>query len=334
MPKESRLPGEGNAQRLKMLYLRDIFLKYTNENQSLTRQQIEEKLADLGVSEGRKGFAEDIEALRQYGMDIQSTNGRTASYQLMSRDFELAELKLIADVISSSKFLTYNQSAELLHKIEDLCCDCDAMQLRRNVFVTGRSRQPNKGVLYNVDTIQRAIAGGNGKFKISFKYFEYDMNRRKKYRDKARICTPYALVWDRDHYYLVAWNDHRECYSNFRVDRMEAVRITAEPARPLDRDFDLTQYVMTHISMFSGDEVEVKIRCDQSIVNAVLDRFGMDVRMIPDKDGEHFTLYASVVAEAPFYAWLFQFGGKAVVQSPEWVRQEYIDMLRDVMENA
>ena len=254
MPKESRLPGEGNAQRLKMLYLRDIFLKYTNENQSLTRQQIEEKLADLGVSEGRKAFAEDIEALRQYGMDIQSTNGRTASYQLMSRDFELAELKLIADVISSSKFLTYNQSAELLHKIEDLCCDCDAMQLRRNVFVTGRSRQPNKGVLYNVDTIQRSIAGENGKFKISFKYFEYDMNRRKKYRDKARICTPYALVWDRDHYYLVAWNDHRECYSNFRVDRMEAVRITAEPARPLDRDFDLTQYVMTHISMFSGDE--------------------------------------------------------------------------------
>lgn len=137
MPKESRLPGEGNAQRLKMLYLRDIFLKYTNENQSLTRQQIEEKLADLGVSEGRKAFAEDIEALRQYGMDIQSTNGRTASYQLMSRDFELAELKLIADVISSSKFLTYNQSAELLHKIENLCCDCDAMQLRRNVFVTG-----------------------------------------------------------------------------------------------------------------------------------------------------------------------------------------------------
>ena len=46
MPKESRLPGEGNAQRLKMLYLRDIFLKYTNENQSLTRQQIEEKLED------------------------------------------------------------------------------------------------------------------------------------------------------------------------------------------------------------------------------------------------------------------------------------------------
>ncbi len=334
MPKEKELPVDVNTQRLKMLYLRDIFLKYTSETQSLTRQQIEEKLADMGVSEGRKAFAEDIEALRQYGMDIQATTGRTASYQLMSRDFELAELKMLADTVSSSKFLTMNQSAELLRKIENLCSEGEARLIRRNIFVADRTKQPNKGVLYNVDTIHRALSGDNGKFKISFRYFEYDVNRRKKYRDKPRICSPYALVWDRDHYYLVAWNDHRECYSSYRIDRMESVKITTEPARPLDRDFDLAKYVTTHISMFSGEETEVKIRCDKSIVNAVLDRFGMDVRMIPDKDEEHFTLYVSVVAKQPFYAWLFQFGGKAVVQSPEWVRQEYIDMLKNVLDNA
>ena len=334
MPNDKELHGSGNAQRLKMLYLRDIFLKYTNDTQSLTRQEIEEKLADLGVSEGRKAFAEDIEALRQYGMDIQATTGRTASYQLASREFELAELKLLADAVSSSKFLTFNQSSELLRKIESLCSEGEARQIRRNVFVTDRTKQPNKGVLYNVDTIHRAISGDNGKFKISFRYFDYDVNRRKKYRDSPRICTPYALVWDRDHYYLVAWNDHRECYSNYRVDRMEAVKITGEPARPLERDFDLSKYVTTHISMFSGEETEVKLRCDKSIVNAVLDRFGMDVRMIPDKDEEHFTLFARVVAQSPFYAWLFQFGGKAVIQSPEWVRQEYIEMLRKVLDNT
>lgn len=334
MPKEKELPVDVNTQRLKMLYLRDIFLKYTSETQSLTRQQIEEKLADMGVSEGRKAFAEDIEALRQYGMDIQATTGRTASYQLMSRDFELAELKLLADTVSSSKFLTMNQSAELLRKIESLCSEGEARLIRRNIFVADRTKQPNKGVLYNVDTIHRALSGDNGKFKISFRYFEYDVNRHKKYRDKPRICSPYALVWDRDHYYLVAWNDHRECYSSYRIDRMESVKITTEPARPLDRDFDLAKYVTTHISMFSGEETEVKIRCDKSIVNAVIDRFGMDVRMIPDKDEEHFTLYVSVVAKQPFYAWLFQFGGKAVVQSPEWVRQEYIDMLKNVLDNA
>ncbi len=334
MPKNNEPAEMASIQRLKMLYLRDIFLRYTSDTQSLTRQQIEEKLLEYGVSEGRKAFAEDIDALRAYGMDIQSTTGRTASYQLVSRDFELAELKLLADAVSSSRFLTVNQSKELLRKIESLCSDGDAQQIRRNVYVSGRTKQPNKAVLYNVDTIHRAISGVGGRFKISFKYFEYDINKRKKYRDKTRVCSPYALVWDRDHYYLVAWNDHRECYSNYRVDRMETVKITDQPARPLDRDFDLAKYVTTHISMFTGDEVEVKLRCDSSIVNAVLDRFGMDSRLIPESDGEHFVVYINIVTKSPFYAWLFQFGGKAQVLSPEWVRQEFIEMLDNVKGNA
>lgn len=334
MPKKTEITEANSIQRLKMLYLRDIFLKYTSDSQSLTRQQIEQKLTECGISEGRKAFAEDIDALRAYGMDIQYTTGRTASYQLVSRDFELAELKLLADAVSSSRFLTVHQSKELLRKIEGLCSEGDARQIRRNVFVSDRTKQPNKGVLYNVDTIHRAISGENGKFKISFRYFEYDINKRKKYRDKTRVCSPYALVWDRDHYYLVAWNDHRECYSNYRVDRMEAVKITDQPARPLDRDFNLAKYVTTHISMFTGDEVEVKLRCDSSIVNAVLDRFGMDSRLLPEDDGEHFIVFVNIVTKAPFYAWLFQFGGKAQVLSPEWVRQEFIEMLDNVRNNA
>ena len=211
------------SQRLKLLYLRDIFLKYTNENDSLTRNQITDLLSDLGISEGRKAFAEDIEALQNYGMDIHATNGRTASYQLITRDFELAELKLLADAVSSAKLLSDSQSATLLKKLSALCSEKEAGQLKRTVYVSGRTRQnSNKAVLYNVDTIQRAISTSPKK-KISFRYFEYDMRKNKKYRDKARIVTPYALVWDNDHYYLVAWNDHRETYSNFRVDRMESV---------------------------------------------------------------------------------------------------------------
>lgn len=326
--------NEENRQRLKMLYLRDIFLKYTNDTESLTRSQIEEKLAEYGISEGRKAFAEDVEALKQYGMDIQSTTGRTASYQLASREFELAELKLLADAVSSSKFLTVNQSAALLRKIESLCSEGEARQIKRNVYVADRTKQPNKGVLYNVDTIHRAISGEGGRFKISFRYFEYDIHKKKKYRDKTRICSPYALVWDRDHYYLVAWNDNRECYSNYRVDRMEAVKITDEPARPVDRDFNLAEYVTTHLSMFSGEETEVKLRCHSSIVNAVFDRFGMDVRIIPEEDEEHFAVFTKVVVQQPFFAWLFQFGGKATVVEPQAVRQKYIEMLDNVKNNV
>lgn len=323
---------DATRQRLKMLYLRDIFLKYTDEEHALTRSQIEQMMEDIGISERRKAFSEDVEALRSYGMDIQSTAGRNAGYKLVSRDFELPELKLLADAVCSAKFLTNSKSAGLLKKLSGLCSESEAKQLRRNVYVTERSGVSSSHLLYSVDRIQQAISEEGEKHKIRFRYFEYDINKKKKYRVPDRVCTPYALVWDNTYYYLVAWNDHRECYSNYRVDRMENVEIISERARPIDRDFDLSEYVTTHISMFSGEETEVRLHCRKELVNSVLDRFGMNSRIIPDKDGEGFVVYVNVVAKPPFYAWVFQFGGGAEILDPENVRQEYIEMLDRVRE--
>lgn len=327
MSENEEIKVETSMQRAKMLYLRDIFLKYTDEEHSLTRGQIQQLLDELGISEKRKVFSEDIEALRSYGMDIQSTNGRNAGYKLVSRDFELAELKLLADAVCSARFLSNTKAAALLKKLSSLCSENEAKQLKRNVYVTDRA---GYSLLYNVDKIQQAITGDGEKHKIRFRYFEYDINKKKKYRVPDRICTPYALVWDNTYYYLVAWNDHRECYSNYRVDRMENVEIISDKARPLDRNFNLSEYVNTHISMFSGEATEVRLHCSKELVNSVLDRFGMNTRLIPDKDGEGFGVYVNVVASKPFFAWVFQFGGGVQILEPENVRQEYIDMLDKV----
>ena len=328
MPEKDEMNNDAARQRLKMLYLRDVFQKYTDEEHSLTRTQIEQIMEELGISEKRKAFSEDVEALKSYGMDIQSTSGRNAVYKLASRDFELAELKLLADAVCSARFLTSNKSAALLKKLYGLCSEYEAKQLRRNVYVTDRT---GYSVLYNVDRIQQAINGDGDKHKIRFRYFEYDIHKKKKYRVPDRVCTPYALVWDNTYYYLVAWNDHRECYSNYRVDRMENVEITEEKARPIDRSFNLSEYVNTHISMFSGEPVEVRLHCRKELVNSVLDRFGMNTRLIPDSDGEGFVVYVNVVASKPFFAWVFQFAGGVRIMEPANVRSEYAEMLKDVL---
>jgi len=318
------------SQRLKLLYLRDIFLRHTSDSESLTRSQISDLLLEeYGISEGRKAFGEDIEALRSYGMDIQWTNGRTAAYRLSSREFELAELKLLADAVSSAKFLTIKQSETLLNKLGTLCSENEAQQLSRTVYVNGRVKQSNKGVLYNADTINHAISTKPLR-KIQFRYFDYDLAKHRRYRDGMRVCSPYALVWDSEHYYLVAWNDRRDCMSSYRVDRMEDVELTEQPARPLPRGFDMEDYVAAHISMFSGEKSELKLRFDKSLVNAVLDRFGTGVRLIKSADSESFTIHISVAAQPPFFAWLFQFGDKAELVAPESARRQYLEMLENV----
>lgn len=97
-------------QRLKILYLYDILLKKTDEEHPISMPEIVRELGDYGISAERKALYEDIEALRTYGLDIISIRGKKTGYYIGSRDFELPELKLLADAVSSSRFLTEKKS--------------------------------------------------------------------------------------------------------------------------------------------------------------------------------------------------------------------------------
>ena len=313
-------------QRARLLFLRDILLEYTSPESPISRDKIEEKLASYGIFESRKAFAEDIKALRLAGMDIQSQNGRKAGYWVESRDFELAELELLADAVSASKFLTEKQTKDIISKLGTLCSKDEAKLLNRNVQVYGRNGQ----LLYNVDEINRALNEKKKKYKIKFRYFSYDVNKNKEYHGDYRVCTPYALVWDKDRYYLVAWNDYRQCYSNYRVDRMEYIQPIDEPARPLDKGFNMMEYISAHFSMFSGEAAEVKLRCSNSIASSIFDRFGMDIRLT-DRDDTSFCITPTSVPTGPFYAWVFQFDGNIEILGPSKVRDEYISWLKKTL---
>lgn len=317
-----------NVQRLKILYLYDILRKYTDEEHSLTMPEIIAKLDEVGISAGRKAVYDDIEALKSYGADIISGRGRSTGYYLASRDFELPELKLLADAVSSSSFITEKKSRDLLKKIEALASVYEASQISRQVFNADRVKTLNERIYISVDSIHRAIAL---KKQISFRYFEYDISKRKKYRDGARVCSPYAMTWDNGRYYLVAFYEKRpDSLTNFRVDRMENVEITDIPAKPLSPDFSLSDYLGSTFSMFSGETRDVRLRFHNSLVNAAIDRFGKQIHITRD-DEEHFTFRVSVKPEAPFFGWLFQFGKNAEIVSPEDIRSKYADCLREVL---
>ncbi len=314
-------------QRLKLLYLYKILTEQTDENHALTLPEIITKLEFYGISAARKALYEDIEALKLYGLDIVDGRGRNANYRVVSREFELAELKLLADAVTSSKFLTEKKSRELTNKIASLCSVHEAKQLRRQVFVSGRVKSINEKIYLAVDAIHHAISSGK---QITFRYFSYDREKRKVYRDGKRTCSPYALVWDDEKYYMVAYCEKRSSIINFRVDRMETVEISEAPARPLPVGFDLTEYLGSTFSMFAGESREVKLRFHNKLVNSVIDRFGKDIKMVP-LDDDHFSIHASVKVQPPFFGWLFQFGEQASILEPADVVEEYRQMLQSTM---
>ena len=319
---------KGSNQRLKILYLYKILLEYTDDEHSLTMPQLIENLEQYGIAAARKALYEDIEALKAFGADIIYEKGKAGGYKIVSRNFELPELKLLADAVSSSRFLTEKKSKELIKKLETLTSIHFGKQIERQLFVCNRVKSFNELIYLNVDAINRAISEHR---QISFIYFDYDVKKQKKYRDGIRICSPYALAWADERYYLVAYYEKYNRVANFRVDRMERVDVLEKNGKKMSDNFNLIDYLNSAFSMFSGASEPIKLKFDNSLVNPVIDRFGKNVAIY----SRHFTVIVQVNTEQPepFFGWLFQFGTKAQIVSPAHLNEKYRNMLNEVMAN-
>ncbi len=75
---------------------------------------------------------------------MKKIKSNTTRYYVASRDFELAELKLLVDAIQSSKFITRKKSMELIEKIEGLVSNFQGKELKRDVFITNRVKGLNE----------------------------------------------------------------------------------------------------------------------------------------------------------------------------------------------
>ena len=311
------MPRSSN-QKLKLLYLMRYLLQNTDEQHPATTNQLIAFLAEQDVKAERKSIYDDMEALRLFGLDVERTeSGRSSGYYVASREFELPELKLLVDSIQSSKFITHKKTTQLIKKIETLASAHEAQLLQRQVFVTNRIKTMNESIYYNVDEIHSGITQNR---KIRFKYFEYTVNKERRFRRDGAfyVMSPYALTWDDENYYLVAYDSEAGIIKHFRVDKMEKISVTEEErdGREAYEALDMAVYARKVFGMFSGEEREVKLRFDEQLVGAVLDRLGQDVMLIPDGDG-HFTVRTSVVVSPQFFAWVCGFGDLAQIIAPD-----------------
>ena len=220
--------ARSSFQKLKILYVMEYLFKYSDEEHIVTVAQLIKELERHGIQAERKSIYADIEALREYGLDIvQGGAARTAGYYVASRDFELPELKLLVDSVQSSKFITHKKTLGLIQKIEQLASVYEAQQLRRQVHVTHRVKTDNESIYYNVDEIHRGIAANK---KIRFHYFEYTPEKKRRFRKDGEwyVVSPFALTWDDENYYMVSFDSQADLIKHFRVDKMADISVTEE----------------------------------------------------------------------------------------------------------
>lgn len=310
-------PGLGKKE--KILYLRKILLEETDENHTLTTNQIINELSSYGISCERKTVYTDIDTLSAFDDDIAIETahiGKSNGYQVVQRHFDDEELSILCDAVASSRFITEKKSNELLEKISRLTSRHCRKKLRRTVMVSTRAKTENNAVFCSINQIQQ---GMGEKKKITFRYLTHGIDKKlhEKHKNKLYTVSPYSMVWDQDNYYLVCWSDERSDIINFRIDRMKNVTVTDQPIRELDvEESEHVKGLQTVFSMYRGELMSLDIRMKNACINSVIDRFG-DNAILHKDDDEHFICTIKVQISPPFWGWLFQFGSQAQIIAPD-----------------
>ena len=313
-----------NRQKLKLLYLMRMLEEETDAERGLTMAQIIGKLEALGISAERKSIYRDIEALREFGVDVRT-------YAVEHRAFACAELQLLVDAVQSSRFLTQRKSDALVEGVKQLASRRQRALLDKRVHVEGRIKMQNESVFGSVDRIQEAIAL---KRRISFVYFKYDAAKRKalQHNGERYIETPVQLVYAEGYYYLVVFNEKHDDFANYRVDRMDRIEVLDEPALKNERiaTFDARELESRAFGMYSGEPVAATLLVDEEVMGAVIDRFGKDVESVPTGEKQA-RVYATVMKSPVLFGWLAQFGGRVRIEKPTALAQEYRAYLEDIV---
>lgn len=327
--------SKGSNQKLKLSYLTKIMLAKTDDEHALTMPQIIEELEKYDVTAERKSIYSDFADMTdKLGIEIiKEQIGRETYYHVGAREFELAEVKLLIDAIQSSKFITQTKSRELITKIKCFVSEHQAKQLQRQVYINDRVKTMNESVYYNVDFIHTAI---NQNKKIRFKYFKWDISKKLVPRHNGDwfVASPWALTWDDENYYMVAFDGLDQKIKHYRVDKMMRISIEDEKRDGKEefKNFDMAECSKATFGMYQGQKTKVKILFSNYMCGVFIDRFGKDISFRPI-DEEHSELHVDVNVSPQFYGWIFSLGKDVRVVGPDEVVEQMREAAKEFLGN-
>lgn len=320
--------AKSQFQKAKLIYILDMLRENTDEEHAMSTKDIISKLESYGIHADRKTIYADIEELVNMGYDILKRDSRNGGgYYLASREFELAELKLLVDAVQATRFITPKKSRELIHKIEKLTSKHEAVQLQRQVYVAGRSKAENEGIYYNVDAIHKAIQND---VQLEFNYLAWTPDKKLVSRRKNQVykVSPWALLWQEENYYLAAFDEEAGMIKHYRVDKMGNVNILTDKrvGKDVYEQIDVAGYTNRTFGMFGGETKQVTLCMKNELAGVMIDRFGKGIP-IRKRDDATFTVRLTVSMSQQFFGWLAGLGSDAWIVAPDEAAEGYKNYL-------
>ena len=320
--------ANSKKSKVKLIKLYEILRTETDSDHALTTYDLMERMQELGIVCDRRTISDDIENLNSVGMTVKVTRvGHKKAYYVDDNVFSLPELKILIDAVQAASFIPENMSEDLIDKIAALGGSYRSEVLQGNRIAFNTRKHSNKDILRIVDVVNKAISEHK---KISFYYFDLNENKEKVYRKSKRRYkeSPAALVFNDDNYYVVCYSSKHRKQLNYRVDRMDMVRVEEEFAAPeteLLAD-SLPEYTKQAFRMFTGELEEVTLQFDRSILNQIYDQFGENT-VVNTITSNLLETTVFVQVSPTFWGWLFQYEDKISLVSPSSLKKQFANMI-------
>lgn len=302
-----------------------ILSEYTDGDHALAMGELLRLLrTEYGLRCDRRAVYAALDKLRAVGCHIPEYQDDGEGYRLLSRSLEPSEVQLLSDAVSAFPGISQRQCERLLDKLQRGLSRWQRAQCRP--LVVGASwRSMNQETFLSVEVLKEAVSR---RCQVEFQYMEYGMDKRLHPRRKRPYrVSPYGLCFANGNYYLICRYPGYDTLSHYRVDRIQNPILTQEPREPLPQGLDLSRYVRERVYQISGKSIQAVLRCENSLLSDILDRFGLDTMLHDNGDG---TFDAVVTAEPEgLKFWAVQYLERCEIRTPQRLRQELAQTLRE-----
>ncbi len=309
-------------QKIKLLVLYDLLCRKTDEEHALSTEDIISELLKLNIELSRKTLPQDIELLNEYGYEVLSYKKKHNYYYVVDRKFENAEVTLLSDAIKASK-LSLGQKSSMIQKLTEQLGEHKALTIAENIVNYDMPKHSNSHIIYSVDAISTAI---DERKQISFLYYSLDYKKNKVYRrdGKRYIVNPLFMVWSKDNYYLVCYRDDKEGTANYRIDRMEDVRIESIPVtkKAEFENMDIEKLKTQMFSMFGGEIETVELEFTGDMLDDIFDKFGENIKVQKTGD-DTYRVFAQIQVSPTFFSWVVGSCGKMRIVTPTKIKDQF-----------
>lgn len=277
------------TSKANTICLLELLREYSDADHIMKMSDIIEKMQLVyNLKIDRRTVYSSIAVLIEMGYDISVFEDNGIGYYLRSREFDPTEIRLISDCVYVNSAIPSHQTEQLVKKLQSLLPK-NKRGSYNNITVAHTERKTlNKEVFWNIETIDEAITKRK---KIEFTYVKYDFNKKLvPRRDSPYIVSPYGFIVSNEKYYLICnCEDHTDKISQFRMDKITNIKIIDAKSLVPPPDFSMSAYYDSAICMFGGETATVILKCDNYMLEILIDKFGRDMRITPNSDGKTFT---------------------------------------------